>query len=171
MKNSGVSWCRSFTASLPTLDSDLSTNSPCHLSSCAQDITFCQAVSSNDVFQLFPDNLLYISGFSVDTGLNLNMSKWFECLFSRCRSACPPGTSIVGWERPISVDYVKYLEFIVDKNLKRPSQTSISNGCWFKSEGSETIWWDKVPSTAFYINVFRILPYCFAASFLGLCQK
>jgi hypothetical protein len=76
-----------------------------------------QSVSDPSDLTSLTNNLSHIHRYSSEAGLNLNMSKCFECLFSMSRSNVPSEPTVLSCTPLSRVTSVKYLGVTIDSSL------------------------------------------------------
>ena len=101
-----------------TYISDLFVPSPAKLIKYADDVVLCQSISDQSDFLSLSDNLASTYNFSMQSGLHLNSSKCFECLFTLSRSSYPSESSLINGSQIRRVDTVKYLGVILQNDLR-----------------------------------------------------
>ena len=101
-----------------TYISDLFVPSPAKLIKYADDVVLCQSISNQSDFLSLSNNLAATYNFSQQSGLSLNSSKCFECLFTLSRSSYPSEPSLINGSPTCRVDTVKYLGVTLQNDLR-----------------------------------------------------
>ncbi|WP_204107535.1 reverse transcriptase domain-containing protein [Streptococcus dysgalactiae] len=156
--------------------SDLQVPSPASIFKYADDIALAQPVSDFTDLASYSSNLTSIHHFASQSGLTLNPTKSFECIYSLSRSPIPLNPSSIASDPITRVTSVKYLGVTIENTLHWSTHISNTVGKVRRlSYHIRKLRQFGVPQSSVesfvYQCIFPIILYCSPVIFPGLLKK